>query len=91
MEINEIENKIACNELSAAQVFTQMKQHIDTRASISIEEHEKLMKEQREEVIELIGDFVEVDITVSAGNAIIHAIKAAFGDSNEYKSAFYRR
>jgi len=29
MELNEIEHKIACNELSAAQVFTQMKQHID--------------------------------------------------------------
>ena len=30
MEINEIEVKIACGELSAAQVFTQMKQHINT-------------------------------------------------------------
>lgn len=28
MKLNEIENKIACNEMSAAQVFTQMKQHI---------------------------------------------------------------
>ena len=30
MKIYDIENKIACNELSAAQVYTQMKQHIDT-------------------------------------------------------------
>jgi hypothetical protein len=29
MELEEIEHKIACNELSAAQVFTQMKRHID--------------------------------------------------------------
>jgi len=29
VELSEIENKIARNELSAAQVFTQMKQHID--------------------------------------------------------------
>ena len=28
MEINEIEYKIACGEMNAAQVFTQMKQHI---------------------------------------------------------------
>ena len=28
MTLDEIEHKIACNELSAAQVFTQMKQHI---------------------------------------------------------------
>ena len=28
MEIEEIEHKIACNEINAAQVFTQMKQHI---------------------------------------------------------------
>ena len=28
MEIDDIESKIACNELTAAQVFTQMKQHI---------------------------------------------------------------
>lgn len=28
MELNEIEYKIACNELNASQVFTQMKQHI---------------------------------------------------------------
>jgi len=29
MELKEIEYKIACNEMNAAQVFTQMKQHID--------------------------------------------------------------
>ena len=29
MELSEIEHKIACNEMNAAQVFTQMKQHID--------------------------------------------------------------
>ena len=29
MEIDDIESKIACNELTAAQVFTQMKQHIN--------------------------------------------------------------
>lgn len=29
MEIEEIEHKIACGEMSAAQVFTQMKQHVD--------------------------------------------------------------
>ena len=28
MELHEIENKIARNEMTAAQVFTQMKQHI---------------------------------------------------------------
>lgn len=28
MELTEIEHKIACGELTAAQVFTQMKQHI---------------------------------------------------------------
>ena len=31
MNINRIEIKIACNEMSAAQVFTQMKQHIDSK------------------------------------------------------------
>ena len=30
MQLNEIERKIACNEMSPAQVFTQMKQHIKT-------------------------------------------------------------
>jgi len=29
VELKEIENKIACNEMNAAQTFTQMKQHID--------------------------------------------------------------
>ena len=29
MELDKIENKIACGEMNAAQVFTQMKQHID--------------------------------------------------------------
>ena len=28
MEINEIERKIACQEMTAPQVFTQMRQHI---------------------------------------------------------------
>ena len=28
MELNDIEHKIACGEMNAAQVFTQMKQHI---------------------------------------------------------------
>ena len=28
MELSEIEYKISCNEMNAAQVFTQMKQHI---------------------------------------------------------------
>lgn len=30
MNIDEIEYKIACGELNAAQVFTQMKQHVST-------------------------------------------------------------
>lgn len=34
MDINEIEHKISCNELNAAQVFTQMKQHIISRNSV---------------------------------------------------------
>ena len=33
-EINEIENKIACNEMNAAQVFTQMRQHIINRNDV---------------------------------------------------------
>ena len=37
MELNEIEHKIACNELNAAQVFTQMKQHIDAYDEIAKE------------------------------------------------------
>lgn len=28
MELNDIEHKIACNEITAAQVFTQMKQYV---------------------------------------------------------------
>lgn len=32
MELDKIENKIACNELNASQVFTQMKQHIYRQA-----------------------------------------------------------
>ncbi len=28
MEINEIEHRVACGEMTAAQVFTQMRQHI---------------------------------------------------------------
>ncbi len=31
MKLSEIEYKIACNEMSAAQVFTQMKQHIQPK------------------------------------------------------------
>ena len=31
MEINEIEHKIACHEMTAEQVFTQMKQHINAK------------------------------------------------------------
>jgi len=31
MELNKIEDKIACGEMSAAQVFTQMKQHLTER------------------------------------------------------------
>ena len=33
MELNEIENKIACGEMSAAQVFTQMNQHVESSLS----------------------------------------------------------
>ena len=35
MTLDEIEHKIACNELNAAQVFTQMKQHIEAAQKIS--------------------------------------------------------
>lgn len=34
MEISEIENKISCHEMNAAQVFTQMKQHIMSRNEV---------------------------------------------------------
>jgi len=34
MELDEIEHKIACNELSASQVFTQMRQHIISRNDV---------------------------------------------------------
>ncbi len=44
MDINEIEYKIACNELSAGQVFSQMKQHIISRNSI-IDEAIKAIKD----------------------------------------------
>jgi len=57
MELNEIEHKIACGEMSATQVFTQMKQHIgdtdsarirwrDRYSSLftNIKIHEKLLK-----------------------------------------------
>jgi len=30
MELSQIEDEIACGEMSAAQVFTQMKQHINS-------------------------------------------------------------
>ncbi len=36
MEISEIEHKIACGEMSAAQVFTQMKQHVSELARYSM-------------------------------------------------------
>lgn len=35
MHIDEIEHRIALNELNAAQVFTQMKQHIDESRMLS--------------------------------------------------------
>ena len=34
MQINVIEDKIAKNEMNAAQVFTQMKQHIQSRNTV---------------------------------------------------------
>jgi len=40
MNLNEIEHKIACGEMSAAQVFTQMKQHIGA-AYISVVKESK--------------------------------------------------
>ncbi len=36
MEIDEIEDKIACGEMTAAQVFTQMKQHIGNEYEVEI-------------------------------------------------------
>jgi hypothetical protein len=41
MELDEIEHKIACNEMTASQVFTQMKQHIDTATGAKKETEEK--------------------------------------------------
>jgi len=35
METNEIEDKVACGEMTAAQVFTQMMQHIGCESSRS--------------------------------------------------------
>ena len=43
MEIDEIEHKIACGEMTAAQVFTQMKQHVG-----------KLLKESNEEKMKIV-------------------------------------
>lgn len=43
MKISEIEDKIACNELSAAQVFTQMKQHL--LAALRGKQYERTFKE----------------------------------------------
>jgi len=43
MQIDEIEHKIAINELSAAQVFTQMKQHIQ---SLTISRNAALSRER---------------------------------------------
>lgn len=34
MDLDVIEHKIACNEMSAAQVFTQMKQHIISKNEV---------------------------------------------------------
>jgi len=34
MDLDVIEHKIACNEMSAAQVFTQMMQHIESRNTV---------------------------------------------------------
>lgn len=42
MEIYEIEYKITTNELNAAQVFTQMKQHIDAARNAALEEAAKV-------------------------------------------------
>jgi len=36
MELNEIEHKIGIGEMSAAQVFTQMKQHIPSQKGTNI-------------------------------------------------------
>jgi hypothetical protein len=36
MELNEIEHKIACGEMNAAQVFTQMKQHIPEKKGTAL-------------------------------------------------------
>lgn len=36
MKISEIEDAIACNELTASQVFSQMKQHIYNRETINM-------------------------------------------------------
>lgn len=44
MELHEIEHKIACNEMTAAQVFTQMKQFIRP------EDREQSMRSQRKEL-----------------------------------------
>ena len=36
MKLNEIEHKIACGKMSASQVFTQMKQHIQPKKGTSV-------------------------------------------------------
>ena len=43
MELKEIEYKISCNEMNAAQVFTQMKQHIPRENIESDEDLDKRM------------------------------------------------
>ena len=39
MKLSEIEHKICCGEMTAAQVFTQMKQHIDTALAGDIKDN----------------------------------------------------
>ena len=59
MEINEIESGIASGEMSAAQVFTQMRQHITSDAYL-FEELAEVNEELR--LLKLIVAYVEGEL-----------------------------
>ena len=77
MELNEIEYKIACGELNAAQVFTQMKQHVSelSRYSMSAGDADQFRYEARACRDELGFDKDGQDISPSELRQAIRKLK----------------
>lgn len=73
MDLDKIEHAISCHEMNAAQVFTQMKQHIVTRG---IKDHEI------SELINSIRDAVTPITSHQCLRELIHKAAIGYLESN---------